>query len=530
MQNNACQSCQQPFPIETEDLEFLDAISPVVGGKKYAIPAPRYCPACRTRRRMAYRNEQSLYKRECSKCSKLMLSVYSQDKKFTVWCRDCWWEDDWNGTDFGQEFDFNRPFFEQYYELLQKVPQLGIINAMDQNCDFSNYGYGNKDCYLLFTSDFNEKCFYGCFVWSSFECFDNLFLVESQLCYECVDCMKCYNSAYCRESESLTDCWGCYDCRNCRNCFGSSALRNKEYYFFNDPLSKENYEQKVAEAKANWEGTLQRFKTVGQDTPRRNLHLVQCENVLGDHLKNSKNAKFCFDCIGIEDCKYVTNIPAQEKKNCFGNNSYDIDGGGFLAWSYECISTAGNQQLFSDHHWTNGSDLTYCSYSMNSNNCFGCVGVRKGEYCILNKQYSKKEYELMLGRVIEHMQKTGEWGECFMPRYSRYSYNETVAQTYFPLSRDEAVALGYSWRESDNKNNEKAFRLTRQEQEFYTKMGLPAPRKHPELRMKAREELRNPRKLRQTNCDSCKMEMFTTYPADFPGKVYCEACYLTSVY
>ena len=463
--------------------------------------------------------------------------MYSVDKSFTVYCRDCWWSDTWSGTDYGQDFDFNRPFFDQFYELLKKVPQLGIINALDENSDYTNYGYQNKDCYLLFTADFNEKCSYGCFVWKSFECFDNLSLIESQLCYECIDCVKCYGSAYCRESEGLLDCFGCVDCRSCESCFGSSGLRNKKYYFFNEQLSKEEYEKKVAEAKQNWPATLERFKQVGKDTPHRNLFLVQCENVTGDHLKNCKNCEFSFDCQEMENCKYMTNTPAK------ADNSQDIDGSGFLSWSYQCIATAGNHHLFNDHHWTNGGDLIYCSFCMNTSNCFGCVGIQKGEYCILNKQYTKEEYEKLVARIIEHMQKTGEWGQCFFPQFTRFGYNETLAQQYYPLTREEAVKLGYQWHEENTEKPDvnvenvvlceasgKPFRLTKQELDFYKKLGLPLPKRHPDVRMKDREAQRNPRTLWTRPCDSCGTSMPSTYSPDRPEKVYCEACYLKTVY
>lgn len=532
-----CKNCLAEFEVTEDDLEFYERISPVYDGKKYSLPAPVLCPSCRQQRRMAYRNERSLYKRNCDNCKKAMLSVYSPDKEFTVWCRDCWWADDWNGTDYAQEFDFSRPFFDQFYELMKKVPQLGIINALDQNSDYTNYGYQNKDCYLIFTADFNEKCCYGCFVWNSFECFDNLFVVESQLCYECIDCVKCYASAYCRESEGLNDCFGCFDCRNCESCFGSSGLRNKKYYFFNEQLSKEEYEKKVAEAKANWPVTLRRFKEVGKDTPRRNLFLVQCENVLGDHVKNSKNSAYCFDCIELEDCKYMTNAPVK----C--EHTQDVDGGGFLFWSYQCISTAGNHHLFSDHHWTNGADLTYCSFCMNSMNCLGSVGVRKGEYCILNKPYPKEEFEKLASQICEHMQKTGEWADSFIPRFSRYAYNESIAQLYYPLTQTAATQMGYSWHEEKEEPSSKAlenvvicevsgkaFRLTKQELEFYKKLGLPLPTKHPEVRMKERDSMRNGRIIYDRNCDQCGTPMKTTYGPEFTGKVFCEKCYLATIY
>ena len=194
-------------------------------------------------------------------------------------------------------------------------------------------------------------------------------------------------------------------------------------------------------------------------------------------------------------------------------------------------------------YWADGFDLTYCSYSMGSSNSFGCVGLRKKQYCILNKEYTKEEYERMAARVVEHMQKTGEWGDSFLPQFSRYGYNETVAQQYYPLSKEEATKLGYSWHEEHVEKADtnlenvvicevsgKPFRLTKQELEFYKKLELPTPKKHPEVRMKERDALRNPRIILDRSCDKCGKAMKTTTPADFAGKVYCEACYLKTVY
>jgi hypothetical protein len=71
-------------------------------------------------------------------------------------------------------------------------------------------------------------------------------------------------------------------------------------------------------------------------------------------------------------------------------------------------------------------------------NCFGCISLRNKSYCILNKQYSKEEYEKLVPQIIEKMQADGERGEFFDPSLSSFGYNETVAQEYFPLTRDEA--------------------------------------------------------------------------------------------
>jgi len=72
--------------------------------------------------------------------------------------------------------------------------------------------------------------------------------------------------------------------------------------------------------------------------------------------------------------------------------------------------------------------------------CFGCVGIRHKQYCIFNKQYSQEEYEQLVPKIIEHMKQTGERGEFFPTDMSIFGYNETEAQTYYPMTKEEVEA------------------------------------------------------------------------------------------
>jgi len=40
--------------------------------------------------------------------------MFSPDKKNKVYAFNEWFSDKWNPFDYGQEFDFNRSFFEQF--------------------------------------------------------------------------------------------------------------------------------------------------------------------------------------------------------------------------------------------------------------------------------------------------------------------------------------------------------------------------------------------------------------------------------
>ena len=83
-------------------------------------------------------------------------------------------------------------------------------------------------------------------------------------------------------------------------------------------------------------------------------------------------------------------------------------------------------------------------YSMNcydSSYLFGCDGLRNKQYCIFNKQYTKEEYEVLVTKIIGHMQQTGERGEFFPSSMSSFGYNETVANEYYPINKEESHNL-----------------------------------------------------------------------------------------
>lgn len=132
---------------------------------------------------------------------------------------------------------------------------------------------------------------------------------------------------------------------------------------------------------------------------------------------------------------------------------------------------------------------------------------------------------------------------------SPFGYNETVAQEYFPLEKEEALRNGiFNWSDyeapfprvekiipasklpdsiesipDDILNwaiecevTKKPFRIIRQELEFYRKHSLPIPRRHPDVRHMDRMKMRNPRKLYERLCDCERCESnHNTSPLSF---------------
>lgn len=155
-----CRHCSTSFPITDKDLEFYEKISPTFNGKKYIIPTPTLCPDCRQQRRLSFRNERKLYKRKCDATGRDIISMYSPDKPFKVYHQDYWWSDAWDPMDYGQDFDFERGFFEQFGELIGEVPKIHLSVFDMKNSDYTNQSSSLKNCYLLTNSADSNNCYY----------------------------------------------------------------------------------------------------------------------------------------------------------------------------------------------------------------------------------------------------------------------------------------------------------------------------------------------------------------------------------
>lgn len=126
IETKTCRHCGVSFSITDKDIEFYDKVSPSFGGVKYQIPTPTLCPDCRLKRRLSFRNERTLYKRKCNATQKDIISVYSPDKSYKVYHQDYWWSDKWDAMDYGNDFDFNKSFFEQFEDLIKNVPSIAL--------------------------------------------------------------------------------------------------------------------------------------------------------------------------------------------------------------------------------------------------------------------------------------------------------------------------------------------------------------------------------------------------------------------
>ncbi len=294
-----------------------------------------------------------------------MVTVYSPDKPFTVYCAECWWGDNWDPMEYGQEFDFDRPFFEQYKELMSKVPLLANMVFNSVNCEYNSFCAESKDCYQCSRVGDSEMIFYSYLLLHSVRVMDCYNVVRCQDLYECIDCWDCNHCFFCQLCRTSNNCLFCYDCIGCKNCFGCVNLRNAEYHFFNKKCSKEEYKKYVEDFYSGKMGDSQSIRQKFYEKellkrPMRANVIINSQNAIGNYIMESKDIYQCFDIEKTDTASYSWGVE-------FSKDIYDADFIYYGENSYEYIGSSKSQNTKFSFVIIGGcSDLSYCMICVNN--------------------------------------------------------------------------------------------------------------------------------------------------------------------
>jgi len=280
---------------------------------------------------------------------------------------------------------------------------------------------------------------------------------------------------------------------------------------------------------------------------------------------------YCFDVKKSKDIKYC-------KQVIEAVDVHDANYCEFMEMCYDYIGYWKINRVYFSNIIGDSNNIIYSDFCSASSNLFGCIALHSKQYCILNRQYTKEAYEALVPKIIKHMNdmpyidKKGrvyKYGEFFPSELSPFAYNETIAQEYFPLTKEQAIEQGYRWKDKEERNypidlktedipddindiddeiinkviecshkgtcNQQcteAFKIIPEEYQFYKRMSLPIPRLCPNCRHYERLSQRNPLKLWHRACMklNCPNTFETSYSPDRPEIIYCEKCYQNEVY
>ena len=581
-EQKSCASCNASFIITDTDREFY--------GRQKVAP-PTWCPECRMIRRFTWRNERLLFRRKEDLNNKDMFGGFPQAVEAKIYDLHDWNGDSWDPMDYGRDFDPNIPFIEQYKDLLYSVPWPGksVLNMV--NSDFCDQAGYMKNSYLCFNGGYVENSGYCVGSWNIKDSFDLYECRGTELSYDNYMIDDSYQAFYSINSEECRNVWFSNYLVGCSDCFGCMNLRNKQYHIFNEPHTKESYQNFMEGLATGSHQTTEEYKKKAhafwKKYPAKFTLAFRNQNSTGEHVEHSKNVHDSYCVHGGENLRYCQFVEEPT------TDSYDYTNWGEnCSQMYESLTCgAGCSRLkVCWECFPSCNDLDYCAFCRSSSDLFGCVGLKKKKYCILNKEYSKEDYENLKAQIIKQIEdvpykdKAGiiyHYGDFLPVDFSPFAYNETLAQDFFPLTKEQAEKKGYKWRDPEKRSYQvtletkdipddikdveedilqkiigcekcrEPYRIIKLELEFLKTKKLPVPRLCPNCRYLARFEFVNPPELRPNKCqcagvkddrgiyqnsikhfhedNHCPNEFNTSFRKGADNIIYCEQCYQAEV-
>jgi hypothetical protein len=387
-----CGKCSKDFVIEQDDLPFYESMD---------LPLPDKCPYCRWKYLLAFWVNGRFRVTKSALSGKIIITVLPESVPFPIYDRSEFVSDAWDPLVYGRVYDEGSPFLEQLVKLQAAVPHPHQVGARNVNCEWTDDLWECKDAYLTRSGGWSENISYGYRTINCKNSIDLTFCWDMERSYDCFYCFKSYNLKYSFDSRDCMDSYFLYDCRNCQDCFMCWNLRNQKYCILNQQYSKEEYEKKIKEYNLKSRKAIEELKKefwqhIQSDAAHRQNYNMQVINSTGNILTNNKNCSQCYFLDESENCK-----------NCFrGLGNKEVIDSISPFRSEKCGLGALDQAGYDNRCNLYASSCRYSSYLDNCEECeycFGCVGLRKKKYCILNKQYSETEYKELVEKIKVNM-------------------------------------------------------------------------------------------------------------------------------
>ncbi|MFA6177579.1 MAG: hypothetical protein WC694_01635 [Candidatus Paceibacterota bacterium] len=549
LQTRVCEHCKRDFLITEEELSLY---------KKVDIELPTLCFFCRVKLHLSFWMFGKFRRGKSDLSGESLITVLPEKTRYPIYTLNEWYSDKWDAMDYGADYDEKKLFFEQLQNLQEKVPRPHQDGIKSTGCDWCDDVWNCKDSYLSRSMVDCENLFYSYRNIGVKNSIDVVVCYNSEKCFDSSECHHSYKLFYSKHSRDCIQSSFLYDCRNCQNCFMCWNLRNKSYCIENVQYSKEEYDKKIQLFNLGSYDSIQKLKKhfkeiIKNEVAHRPNFNLKVFNSIGDYLIDCKNCQNCFTISDSKDCSNC--IRGTGLESCV-----DINGCQYLEVSGNCSSCQPSGYALKYSSWSSSRYSEYLDLCLECEYCFGCVGLGKKKYCILNKQYSKEEYETLKNKIISDMKKSGEYGKFLPYSMSLGPFNFSTAFLYFPETKKEDILkFGGYWEDvteshvdgmptaelpDDIKDVPNTiitqalicpetgwrFNIAQNELSFYKENNIPLPRYHFDVRIKNSLKYLTILQAHQYKCFYCKKDVDAYYLPEWGyQKIACEECYKQNI-
>jgi len=447
------------------------------------------------------------------------------------------------------------------------LPHVPIGARREWRGIFNTIGVGLinvEDSYMVFSAVQVKRCLY-CYyaLEDSEDMVQSIFHVASTNCFGCSQVNRMYSCVFAIESRDCMNGSFIYDCRNCEYVFGGVNLRNKKYIWFNEQLTKEEWEQKRSAVDLSCWSVF--------EEQRKALHGLIAHSVIPENFNHNSpdcTGEYLIDCVRSQDCFYCI-----ECTDCF-----HLEGSrGGQSCAYVCaVWPASNTWMSAVIEDSNDVKYSfYCSksqgieYCYNCHDCeylFGCVGLHKKKFHIFNKPYTEEEYWKKVDALKCGMLGRGEYGMFFDQEWSPAGMQFSHSAFWYEMSEEEMRAFGAPMYDPDrgavlapkkgqemsplniadvpdcigdveasewvgkpfmDQEARRRWAVVPQEFAYLKAHKLPFPREHYSSRLRRQIQMLNLIDTEETICASCQKHLRVHKNKTFKNrKIYCQLCYL----
>jgi len=539
-----CTDCKEEFVITQDEFTLYE---------KVGILPSNQCFACRMKQILSFWVFGKFRKGKSDLSGESLITILPENTRYPIYTVKEWYSDKWEAVDYGQDYDSQKTFLEQLKNLQEKVPHPHQTGSNNTDCDYCDDVWNSKNCHLSRSMFDCEDLFYAYRNLRVKNSIDVTVCFTSDRCFDSFNCVNSYKLFYSRHSKDCIDSYFLFDCRNCSNCFMCWNLRGKSYCIENVQYSKEEYQNKLKSYNLDSYNSIQNLKNKfneylkKQAVHRENFN-IKTYNSEGDYLLNVND---CHNCYTISNSEYSYNIirgvNIKSSIDCVGCFDTELSGNcsvcvGSYSIKYSC--------------WSPSRYSEYLDLCVECEYCFGCVGMKKKKYCILNKQYTKEEYEALKEQIITDMKGRSEYGKLLPWSMSAGPFNLSTGFLYFPdTKKEDILKLGGYWENTKESQVDGMptselpdsiddvpdtiitqalicpetgwrFNIAQNELIFYKQNNIPLPRYHFDVRTKKTLKYLTVLKSYTYNCTYCHKNIMAYCPPEWGyGKIACEKCY-----
>lgn len=476
-------------------------------------------------------------------------------------------DNDWFDRDYSdkrREIEIEKPFFEQLRELQLEVPIRAEQNEEEPENSIARFSMGDVNSYFNMFCSAKNSLFS---MWTfeeedSAEVFNSLAVTNS---YNILDSQRIFNCKYLRQSRDCMDSAFLFDCRNCQNCFGATNKRNAKFVFFNEQLTETEYKERIIKIDFKCRSIINQYYQKYLDLVNKQAiwpenFNEQAPNCTGEYLTKVNDNKFGYGSLnGAHDTFWVNYATGNCFDSSFCSGLFDSNN------CFYSTNTTRSSNVKYCYHCTTSQNVEYCIDCYNCENCFGCVGLNRKKFHIMNQEYSEAEYWQKLDEIKSAMMDRGEYGEFFPSSMATSYFPDSGAVLYFacPIANgkkfgalefdpESSGAVGEELSDTSkmrdvsevpdciddlddewigiplyDNNWKRRFAYLRPEIEFYRRHELGPPQQHFISRMQDMFKEANQGRFVDVECHECNKKLMVATNLTFKDrKILCRDHYL----